>query len=105
MSDEVLDALSRALELDEAEWAHLHDLARAVSPRPTTKKPPPPHRARASVQVTLDAIAAAPAVVNNGRGDLVAANALGRALYSEMYVQPTSEPVNHARFVFLDPRP
>ncbi len=58
-----------------------------------------------SLQTTLDVITAAPAVVNNGRGDLIAANALARALYSEMYVQSQQRPVNQPRFVFLDPGP
>ncbi len=44
-----------------------------------------------------------PALVQNGRLDIVATNKLGRALYSEMYVQPQG-PVNFARFAFLDPR-
>jgi hypothetical protein len=51
----------------------------------------------------LDAITGAPALVQNGRLDILAANALAHALYSEMYVDPV-RPVNHARFVFLDPR-
>ncbi len=104
VSNEVLEALSRALELDEAERAHLHDLANTSSARPKTRQRTPPPPVRPSIQATLDAITTAPAVVNNGRGDLVAANLLGRALFSEMFVQPTSDPVNHARFLFLDPR-
>jgi hypothetical protein len=48
-------------------------------------------------------MAAAPALVQNGRLDILAANALGRALYSEMYADP-ARPANHARFVFLSPR-
>jgi hypothetical protein len=55
------------------------------------------------VQHFLDAITDAPAVVQNGRLDILAANALGRAFYSEMYADPV-RPVNHARFVFLNPR-
>jgi len=45
----------------------------------------------------------APAYVRNGRGDILAANRLGHALYSEMFAGPTKPP-NTARFVFLDPR-
>jgi hypothetical protein len=41
--------------------------------------------------------------VQNGRLDVLAANALARALYSEMDDDPV-RPVNHARFVFLNPR-
>jgi transcriptional regulator with XRE-family HTH domain len=104
VSEEVLSALSSALELDDAERAHLHDLARASSSSQPAKRRTKTDNIRESLQTILDAIIAAPAVVNNGRGDLVAANALARALYSEMYVQPQQGPVNHARFVFLDQR-
>jgi transcriptional regulator with XRE-family HTH domain len=103
-SDSVLDALARALQLDGAEWAHLHDLARLASSEPSSRKQPQAQHIRDSVQRALGAITTAPAVVNNGRGDLVAANALGRALYSEMYIQPTAQTPSHPRFVFLDPR-
>lgn len=104
VSDEVLDALSRALELDEAERVHLHDLAKTSLTGSNPRRRTSPRPVRPSIQATLDAITTAPAVVNNGRRDLVATNAMGRALYSEMFVQPTSEPVNHARFLFFDPR-
>jgi transcriptional regulator with XRE-family HTH domain len=103
VSDGVLDALARALQLDDAERAHLHDLARQASPEGRNRKRRRPQPIRQSVQAALDAITATPAVVNNGRGDLVAANALGRALFSEMYDSAT-RPLNHPRYVFLDPR-
>lgn len=45
----------------------------------------------------------APAFMRNGRLDVLAANQLGYALYSPMYVNPV-RPANHARFTFLDPR-
>ena len=44
-----------------------------------------------------------PAVVQNGRLEIIASNRMGLALFSEMYVQP-ERPANFARFVFLDPR-
>jgi len=103
-SEEVLEALARALELDEAERAHLHDLARAAASRPVPRKRAQSETVRQSLQATLDAITSAPAVINNGRGDMVAANALARALFSEMFVHSSRRPVNNARFVFLDPR-
>jgi transcriptional regulator with XRE-family HTH domain len=103
-SQSVLEALARALELDEAERTHLFDLARAAQP---TVAPPRRRRAkqrvRPEVQWTLDAITAAAAFVGNQRLDLLAANQLGRALFSELYAAPV-RPVNNARFVFLDAR-
>jgi transcriptional regulator with XRE-family HTH domain len=103
-SDGVLDALARALRLDDAERAHLFDLARAVQPtgaRPRRRSAKP--RIRPEVQWTLDAITGAAAYVSNERLDMLAANELGRALFSGLYTSP-ARPANHARFVFLDPR-
>jgi hypothetical protein len=54
------------------------------------------------VQRILDAMDA-PADVRNGRGDILAANRLGYALYSEMFIDPVG-PANVARFLFLSPR-
>ena len=103
MSESVLDGVSRALQLDEAEHAHLHNLARASA---TTSKRPSPGRARPvtpGLQQFLDAMTDVPAIIQNGRLDIVATNRLGAALYSELYLDP-QRPVNFARFVFLDPR-
>ena len=103
VSETVLEALVRALQLDDAERAHLFDLARATQTASRTRRRPPPHRVRPSVQRMLDAMIGAPAFVRNGRMDILAANRLGHALYSEMYADPR-RPANTARFVFLDPR-
>jgi transcriptional regulator with XRE-family HTH domain len=104
VSQSVLEALARALELDDAERAHLFDLARAAQPKEA--RPRRRHvkqRVRPEVHWTLDAITGAAAFVGNARLDILAANQLGRALFSELYAAPT-RPVNSARFVFLDPR-
>jgi hypothetical protein len=49
---------------------------------------------------SLDSLATSPAFVLNGRGDILAANALGRALLAPVY---ETSPPNTTRFVFLDP--
>jgi transcriptional regulator with XRE-family HTH domain len=103
VSESVLEALARGLQLDDAERAHLFDLARAAQPAAPRRRRRSQQGVRPSVQLLLDSITGAPAVVQNGRLDILATNALGRALYSEMYVDP-ARPVNHARFVFLSPR-
>lgn len=104
VSDSVLDSIARALELDRAEHDHLYDLARTANTssrkRPTTAAP---SAVRPVLQNLLDAITAAPAFIGNNRMDIVAANALGYALYSDMY-RGTARPANHSRFIFLDPR-
>jgi hypothetical protein len=58
---------------------------------------------RATRPWTLEAITGAAAFVGNQRLDILAANQLGRALFSELYAMP-ARPVNNARFVCLDPR-
>ncbi len=103
-SEAVLDSLARALQLDEAERAHLFDLARAANETgSTTRRGKPSQRVRPSVQRMLDAMVSAPAWVRNARHDFLAGNQLGFALYSEMFTDPV-RPANNARFVFLNPR-
>ena len=53
------------------------------------------------MQRILDSIAA-PATVSNMRGDYLAANQLGRALYAPLF-ESREQPPNSARFTFLDP--
>jgi len=103
VSDGVLDALAKALQLDDAERSHLFDLARAANTTPRSHARRSPTRVRPSVQRVLDAITGAPAWVHNDRLDFLAANRLGYALYSEMFSE-TVRPVNSARFMFLNPR-
>ena len=104
VSDSVLEALARALQLDDAERSHLFNLSRARrTADPTRRRPPSRHRVRASVQQLLDAMTGAPAYVRNEYGDLVATNTLGRGLYCQLF-DGRDGPPNVARFVFLDPR-
>jgi transcriptional regulator with XRE-family HTH domain len=99
-SDDVLDALARALQLDEAERTHLFDLARAAAGSVQQQARRRQTQVRPSVQRILDALAA-PAYARTGRGDITAANALCVALYGDVL---TTLPLNVARFMFLDPR-
>ncbi len=104
VSESVLGALAGALQLDDAERAHLFDLARAAHPATAAAcRHQAKQRVRPEVRWTLDAITGAAAFVSNDRLDMLAANQLGRALYSELYDAPV-RPVNTARFVFLDPQ-
>jgi transcriptional regulator with XRE-family HTH domain len=102
VSETVLESLARALQLDEAERAHLFDLARDQSTTPPPRRRRTAQRMPPGVQRLLDSISA-PAMVRNGRMDILATNQLGRALYSEMFANART-PVNSARFTFLDPR-
>jgi transcriptional regulator with XRE-family HTH domain len=102
VSDSVLNAIARALRLDDVERAHLTELARNNGPAGRRRVPRPRRAVRPNLQRMLDALAGAPGFVLNGRSDLVAANTLGRALFAPLYER--AETPNHARFVFLDPR-
>jgi transcriptional regulator with XRE-family HTH domain len=103
VSESVLDALARALQLDEAERAHLVDLARAAGPAPRARRRPPAEQVRPSVARILDGMTEVPALVYNRRLDVLAANPLGQALYAPLFADP-ARPTNFARFNFLNPR-
>lgn len=100
-SESVLDSLANTLQLDEAEREYLFDLARAAGPtRAAPRKPV--GAVRPAVQQVLDAMADAPAWVRNGRHDILAANRMGRALYSPVF-DDQRQPVNTTRFTYLNP--
>ncbi|MFI7160898.1 MULTISPECIES: helix-turn-helix transcriptional regulator [Rhodococcus] len=101
----VLDSIAKALRLDDAERAHLFDLAHAASPvaRPPRRRNAKGWKPHQSLQWTLDAVTAGPAFVRNGRMDLLAVNPLARAFYKDLYDMP-GQPPNIARFTFLDER-
>ncbi|NUR28917.1 MAG: helix-turn-helix domain-containing protein [Catenulispora sp.] len=102
VSESVLDNLSRALQLDEAERAHLFDLARAAT-TPTTPRRPPKQQVRPIIHRILDAMEGTPAHVRNARFETLAINRMGRALFAPVF-EGRQLPVSHARFIFLDSR-
>jgi transcriptional regulator with XRE-family HTH domain len=104
VSASVLAALARALDLDDAERAHLFNLAHAADgtsdgmrPRRRTSRRWVP---RPSLQWVLDSFTA-PAIVRNGRMDLLATNHLGRALHATVYAATGEAVPNFVRFTFL----
>lgn len=101
-SEAVLDALVRALQLDEAERDHLFALARAATDTGRRRRRAAPTSVRPVIQQVLDAITDAPAWVRNGRHDILAVNRLGRALYAPVLAGPR-RPANTTRFIYLDP--
>ena len=100
VSESVLAAVARALRLDEAERAHLLDLARAAGPARRHRRPAAQH-VRPSVARILDGMTEVPAFVQNGRLDVLAANPLAQALYAPLFADP-ARLANFARFTFLD---
>jgi len=106
VSEAVIDGVSRALQLDDAEHAHLYDLVRAANAGAH-----PQQRARTTrktqltsgMRQTIDAMSTVPVFIQNGRLDAIATNRLGAALFSEM-LDGVRPPANAARFIFLEPR-
>jgi transcriptional regulator with XRE-family HTH domain len=102
VSESVLDGIARALQLNEAERAHLFDLVRAANASRGPARRPAQQRVRPSIQRLLDSMTI-PAFVQNGRLDVLYGNRLGRALFPDLFVDP-ARPANGARNVFLNPR-
>jgi transcriptional regulator with XRE-family HTH domain len=104
-TDAVLNAISRALMLDDAEHAHLFDLVRAANATAAgarASRRPARQPVRPELRNILEAMNGVPAYIRNGRLDLLAGNPLGRALFSPIFNSP-ARPANAARFTFLDP--
>ncbi|MEX1652557.1 helix-turn-helix transcriptional regulator [Streptomyces pseudovenezuelae] len=102
VSEGVIEGIAQALQLDEAERVHLLDLLRGAGTTRPPRRRPAQLRVRPAVQRVLDSMAGTPAFILSGRGDILAANRLGRALFSPVYADPVRPP-NNARFVFLSP--
>ncbi|MFJ7949478.1 helix-turn-helix transcriptional regulator [Streptomyces sp. NPDC096354] len=104
VSEEILDSLAGALQLDDVERAHLAALVRAAStPHRSADRDGGTSHVRESLQQILDALTGAAAFVRNAHLDVLATNQLARALYEEALDTDDQRP-NLARFVFLDPR-
>jgi transcriptional regulator with XRE-family HTH domain len=103
VSDSVLDALARALQLDDTETEHLHHLARAAGPAPARTRRERTPEIRPPIRRVLDSKTGVPAFIRNHRFDILAANPLGLALYAPMFAANTVLPVNSMRFTFLHP--
>jgi transcriptional regulator with XRE-family HTH domain len=105
VSASVLDSIARALQLDDAERAHLFHLVHAAdgtSAGMRARRRPSKHwTPRPSLQWVLDKFTA-PAIVRNGRMDLLASNHLGRAMHASLYDAAAGGQPNFARFTFLD---
>lgn len=106
VSEDVLDAVARALRLDDDERTYLFDLARSsrqagrTTPRRRDAEVPP------RVQWLLDSMTTSAAFVRNGRADILAANVLARALFAPMFDSAATGErgrPNLARHIFLDP--
>ncbi|MET8556332.1 helix-turn-helix transcriptional regulator [Streptomyces sp. NPDC004959] len=106
VSEDVLDAVARALRLDEDERAHLFDLARAARRVRRTPTPGGDVELPPRIQWLLDSMTKSSAFVRDGRTDIVARNALARVLLAPVFTSAAAERhgrPNLARYIFLDP--
>lgn len=104
VSEGVLSAIARALQFDDAEWEYLVRLASAADGSMGTvrRRASREWTLRASLSQVLDAITLGPALIRNGRMDILSTNALGAAFYDHALDAPGRG--NLARFQFLDNR-
>jgi transcriptional regulator with XRE-family HTH domain len=103
VSESVLRSLARALHLNDAETEHLFNLTRAASDGARTPRVKPGSRLPQRAAQLLDAMSDVPAVALGRLGDVVGANALGRALFPHLFPE-NGAPLNHTRYLFLDDR-
>lgn len=101
-SREVLDAVARALQLDDDERQHLLDLVQVTQRRAPRPKASNRTALRPGVQQVLDSIET-PAFVQNARLDRLGSNRIGRALYS-LPLDGSDDRYNYAHYLFLDSR-
>jgi transcriptional regulator with XRE-family HTH domain len=99
VSDTVLDAVARALRLDDAERGHLFALAR---PSRAQQRATPPQRVRPGLYQVLDSLGDIPALITGRRLDILAGNSMAHALHTDFDALPHRER-NMARYIFLDP--
>lgn len=105
VSEDIVHSIARALLLNEVETAHLFNLLEAQTSRSQRAGV---RRSRLGpvsthLQSLIDSMVGAPAVVQNGRLDIVATNSLGRALYADVFSSGQATP-NLGRYIFLDER-
>ncbi|MHA5053222.1 helix-turn-helix transcriptional regulator [Streptomyces sp. SD15] len=101
-SPSVLDALARALRLDDAEHQHLRELAARAARYAPEPAPPPSRTVRPHLKLVLETMRPSPAYVISRSMDLLAWNPGGLALYAGLADWPAAQR-NLARYLFLHP--
>jgi transcriptional regulator with XRE-family HTH domain len=99
-SPAVIEAIGRALALDDAGRAHLRDLI-GVTTAPARRHPRAIQRVRPGLHQLLDALGSVPALVLGRRTDILASNRMGRALFAD-FDRLAPRERNYARWMFLD---
>ncbi|WP_331772655.1 helix-turn-helix transcriptional regulator (plasmid) [Embleya sp. NBC_00888] len=98
----VIDALARALRLDDAEHQHLRDLAVRAARYAPQATPAPSRAVRPHVRLLLETLRPSPAYVVSRSMDVLAHNPGGLALYAGLEDWPDTQR-NLGRYLFLHP--
>ncbi|MFC5959777.1 helix-turn-helix transcriptional regulator [Streptomyces pratens] len=101
-SPAVVEALAQALELDAAGRAHLNDLIGATAAAPRRRRPPTVQRLRPGLHQLLDSMEGTPALVLGRRADVLGANRIAKALFTDFDALPPAQR-NYTRWLLLDP--
>ncbi|MDN3059567.1 helix-turn-helix transcriptional regulator [Streptomyces sp. SRF1] len=99
----VVDALCRALGLDEAGRTYLHTLL-GVTAAPSRRHSRSAQRLRPGLHQLIDALDGEPVLVLGRRGDVLAANRMAKALFTDFDQMPVRHR-NYARWMFLGEEP
>ncbi|MBO3676323.1 helix-turn-helix transcriptional regulator [Streptomyces sp. NEAU-YJ-81] len=101
-SPAVVDALGRALQLDDAEHQHLRDLAVRAARYAPKPAPAPSRTVRPHLKLLLETVRPNPAYILSRSMDILAHNPGGLALYAGITDWPVKQR-NLARYLFLHP--
>ncbi|GLV78156.1 helix-turn-helix transcriptional regulator [Streptomyces hygroscopicus] len=99
----VVDALCRALGLDEAGRTYLHTLL-GVTAAPSRRHSRSAQRLRPGLHQLIDALDGEPVLVLGRRSDVLAANRMAKALFTDFDQMPVRHR-NYARWMFLGEEP
>jgi transcriptional regulator with XRE-family HTH domain len=97
-SRSVLDAIARALQLDQAEASHLRRLA---APQSAPRRMSPPERVRPAIRLLVERLDRVPALVLGRRMDVLAWSPVAAVLFCDFGALPRRER-NMVRLTFLD---
>lgn len=105
ISDAVLHGLADALQLTPQEADYVASTITVTGWTPQQVGQADSLVVPEPIQRLVDGVETQPVLVLNERCDIVASNALGRALYPFHFEDPSSDqPINSVRFLFTDPR-
>ena len=98
----VIDALARALQLDDDQHHHLRELAVRASHYAPEPAPAPSRTVRPHLKLVLETLRPNPAYIVSRAMDVLATNPGGLALYAGITDWPATQQ-NLARYLFLHP--